>query len=489
MFACPRHVVAGSALAVLVSLPATSSAQPPAVGRVSVSTSGAEAAGSSWLGSIGTDGRQVAFVSSASNLVADDTNGEIDAFVHDRLLRRTSRVSLTETGAEADRGIDLNHGGPFLSADGRFVAFLSLATLVAGDTDTDSDVYVRDRDADEDGIFDEPGQARVVRATVRSDGLPGGCFQPTTPCHSMAPTVLEGLSDDGRHVLFRTFRTLEDQDTNGAEDLYAHDLVTRRTTRFPGVRSGLPFNSRDISQTGRYLLVQSNSPPPAGFENVAVVDRDANGNGVFDEPGDTSMAHMPAPPGPAAFVTIPLALSSDGVRIVFARIVNGTLELWLWHRVGGVFRRIMVAPPGVNSFGETRFAEDQRRFGFNMIAITGGTPNPVITVTRQIATFDADGDGHFDPPGVHRGDAAHQPLARERGAVRRHAALLRLHQSDGHAGDAGHQRLHRRLRPRYAEPGVRHLRHRRRRTRQHVRGALRVERGVGRRRRRGGGRR
>ena len=182
------------------------------------------------------------------------------------------------------------------------------------------------------------------------------------------------------------------------EDLYAHDLVTRRTTRFPGTRSGIPFNSRDISQTGRYLLVQSNVPPPAGFENVAVVDRDTNGNGVFDEPGDTSMAHLPAPPGPAAFSTIPLALSSDGVRIVFERIVNQTLELWLWHRVGGVFRRIMVAPPGVNNFGETRFAEDQRRFGFNMIAITGGPPNPVITVTRQIATFDADGDGHFDPP-------------------------------------------------------------------------------------------
>ncbi|NIQ99395.1 MAG: hypothetical protein GTN78_04235, partial [Gemmatimonadales bacterium] len=70
--------------------------------RVSVSSAEAEADRQSEIGSVSSDGRYVAFDSRANNLVADDTNADYDIFVRDRWTGTTERVSLTNTGTEAD---------------------------------------------------------------------------------------------------------------------------------------------------------------------------------------------------------------------------------------------------------------------------------------------------------------------------------------------------------------------------------------------------
>lgn len=87
------------------------------------------------------DGRFVAFFSTASHLVAGDTNGLPDAFVRDRLAGRTH---LASRGAVGQR-VDLGAAGNSISADGRFVAFSTLADNFApGDVNAQSDVFVRD---------------------------------------------------------------------------------------------------------------------------------------------------------------------------------------------------------------------------------------------------------------------------------------------------------------------------------------------------------
>jgi hypothetical protein len=108
--------------------------------RVSVDSQGTQANGWSACPSISSDGRFVAFYSEASNLVAGDTNGRSDIFVHDRETGRTTRVSVDSQGAEADE----RSYSPSISSGGRFVAFQSLASnLVAGDTNGRQDVFVR----------------------------------------------------------------------------------------------------------------------------------------------------------------------------------------------------------------------------------------------------------------------------------------------------------------------------------------------------------
>src|SRR3989442_14439830 len=116
-------------------------ARAGATERVSVDSAGTEANGSSFGRALSADGRFVAFTSVAPDLVAGDTNGAADVFVHDRQTGTTERVSVDSAGNQANG----DSGAVALSADGRFVAFTSVATnLVAGDTNGSSDVVWKD---------------------------------------------------------------------------------------------------------------------------------------------------------------------------------------------------------------------------------------------------------------------------------------------------------------------------------------------------------
>ena len=99
--------------------------------RVSIDSSGVEGNSYSSRPSISGDGRYVAFESGAYNLVPGDTNGVADSFVRDRLTMETTRVTVSTDGVEGN-GSSYQAS---ISGDGRYVAFLSLAeNLVPGDT-------------------------------------------------------------------------------------------------------------------------------------------------------------------------------------------------------------------------------------------------------------------------------------------------------------------------------------------------------------------
>ena len=112
--------------------------------RVSVSSSGTQGNGESGYNpAISGDGRFVAFNSTSSNHVTGDTNGKRDVFVYELSTGAVSRVSVSTAAGQAN---GTSSSAPSLSRDGRYVAFLSSASnLVAGDTNGDSDVFLRDR--------------------------------------------------------------------------------------------------------------------------------------------------------------------------------------------------------------------------------------------------------------------------------------------------------------------------------------------------------
>ncbi len=134
--------------------------------RVSLSSSGEQGNDSSFYPSVTADGRLVAFLSYASNLVPGDT-AQPDVFVRDRRTGRTERVSLSISGEEGDKG----SSEPSISADGRYVAFESSASnLVPGDSNGCDDVFV--------AAIAPGGAGHAVSGTVRRSGgaaVPGVC--------------------------------------------------------------------------------------------------------------------------------------------------------------------------------------------------------------------------------------------------------------------------------------------------------------------------
>jgi len=177
--------------------------------RVSVDSNGLEGdRGSGWYQpSISGNGRYIAFNSWANNLVAGDTNSTKDVFVHDRMQRITTRVSVNSLGVEAD-GFSSN---VTISEDGRFVGMESRATnLVSNDTNDTDDVFVHDRIT---GI--------TIRASVDSLGLEANG-------NSEGPKI----SADGTWIVFTSDASnLVPSDTNDAEDVFLHNIQTGITTR------------------------------------------------------------------------------------------------------------------------------------------------------------------------------------------------------------------------------------------------------------------
>lgn len=101
---------------------------------------GVPANASSWSPQLSADGRYVVFVSAASNLVPDDTNNVEDAFLFDRMTNTTTRVSVGDQGQEGN-GLVLSVA---ISASGNAVVFHSSASnLVPNDTNNVADVFVR----------------------------------------------------------------------------------------------------------------------------------------------------------------------------------------------------------------------------------------------------------------------------------------------------------------------------------------------------------
>jgi Tol biopolymer transport system component len=207
--------------------------------RVSVSSAGAQGDGGSFFAAISADGRFVAFVSLASNLVADDTNGARDIFVRDRRTRTTTRVSVSAAGGEANGHSSFRP--PSLSANGRFIAFESSASnLVADDTNGAPDIFVRDR---------------TIRATTRASVS-------SVEAEGNAPSNRPELSASGRFVAFESDASnLVAGDSNARRDIFVRDRRTGQTTRVSVTSAGGQGHAGSlfaaISADGRFVAFDS----------------------------------------------------------------------------------------------------------------------------------------------------------------------------------------------------------------------------------------
>jgi Tol biopolymer transport system component len=134
---------------------------------------------------LSTNGRYAVFESSASDLVAGDTNNATDVFVRDQVSGTTLLVSVSTNG-QVGNGASRS---PAMTPDGRYVAFVSAANnLVAGDTNRIPDVFVRDLQANVTALVS------VGARSTNTTSVVGG---------SEAPDI----SADGRYVAFYSTAT------------------------------------------------------------------------------------------------------------------------------------------------------------------------------------------------------------------------------------------------------------------------------------------
>lgn len=287
---------------------------------VTVSTDGVQAEQISDIGNISTDGRYVVFSSYAANLVPDDTNGHPDVFLRDRQTGTTRRVSVSSQGQQGNDG----SFWPRISADGRFVAFVSVATnLVASDANgTMEDIFLYDV------------QTRTLRlVSVSGTGIQGNSV-----------STLPALSADARFVAFSSFASnLAPGDTNASWDVFIRDLQAGTTERVSIATSGEQGNHDSaapyISPDARFVSFQSLASnlvasDTNGQNDVFVRDRLA---GTTERVSVSSAGEQGNGSSSASSVT------GDGQRIVFhssasnlvpGDVNGGSLDVFV-HDFGG----------------------------------------------------------------------------------------------------------------------------------------------------------
>jgi Tol biopolymer transport system component len=299
--------------------------------RVSSSPLGAVGNGASVHPSLSADGRFVVFDSDADNLVAGDTNGNRDVFVHELATGLTERVSVGPGGQQTSMFGSGQYGS--LSADGRFVAFMAYA-LPGGPIDNQVNVYVRDRFT---GVNH--------RASRSFNGTPNDGSS-STPA----------LSADGRWVVFYSAATqLVSGDSNGASDIFLHDVLLDQTTCVSVTPSGAHGNSGcgvlpSISSDGRWVAFVSAASDLVpgdtnGVADVFVFDRTLQSMrrvsvGASGQQGNLS-SDWPEISGDGRFVAF-----ASGASNLVPSDTNGVYDVFSHDMLSGLTTRVSVSGLG-----------------------------------------------------------------------------------------------------------------------------------------------
>ncbi len=245
--------------------------------RISVDSFANEANGSSDTTVISADGRYIAYRSSASNLVAGDSNGNSDIFRFDTVTLQTLRVNTDAGGVEAN-----DHSYyPSISNDGTLLSFHSQSNnLVAADANIRQDVFVKNIQTN-----------AISRVSVDSAGL-----------EANDGSVNANISADGLTIIFQSIATnLTIDNTAGSDNVFHHTLATGKTVLVSSPVPNGSFNGSSsvpaLTADGQIITYDSSNYHLTGGDSnaridifVAEVDSDADGVSDVDESAFGSQA-------------------------------------------------------------------------------------------------------------------------------------------------------------------------------------------------------
>ena len=213
------------------------------VGRQSASDGGAGANKGAFHPDISATGRFAVFASNASNLSSKADPSHSDVFVYDRKLKKTTLVS--REGGAGGSGGDGYSDDASISADGRFIAFTTIANNFGGPLDIDySNIYVYDR------------KNKTTKLVSRRSGNGGGANN-----YSYDPVI----SGNGRYVQFSTDASNLGGPTISESNVYVRDLKTKKTILISrrsgnaGAGGNLFSGSGGVDYSGRFHAFRSDA--------------------------------------------------------------------------------------------------------------------------------------------------------------------------------------------------------------------------------------
>jgi Tol biopolymer transport system component len=333
----------------------------------SVSPEGDAADGNSFAARLTPDGRFVAFLSDASNLVAGDANGRPDLFLRDLRRALTTRIDLGVRDANAvislavsdqarviafstqnrtdpsgrqtdlfvyergtgrttrvplstlEPGSGLSMAVTSISGDGRFVVFHTTRPLTANDQPQDQPAPFGGADTDV-FVFDRHRNT-IERVSVATSGAEG-----------IGSSWNGHISDDGRFVVFLSeAANLVANDTvqgYGSYDIFVRDRVANTTRRVSLDRLPLEPNSQNnspaISADGRTIVYQSQPIAGDGPSDLFVYDvsRRTTERIAIDTASDENDYLFPAVSAHGRFVSLATdsnlgGTDSNGLRDIY----------------------------------------------------------------------------------------------------------------------------------------------------------------------------
>ncbi len=293
--------------------------------RVSVDSFGNQALGSNFFltGSpvISANGRYVAFRSAADNLVAGDSYGYQDIFLHDIGTGTTTRVSVDYAGNEFVG----DSRDPAINADGRYVAFRVLTEIFLHDT--------------------QAGTSTQVSVDSAGNSSNGDNFYPD-------------ISADGTKIVFYSNATnLVSSDTNGVIDIFLHDTGSGTTTRISMGHDGSEADGNSIypaiSADGKFVAFESDA--------TNLVTGDTNGKtDIFlyeTATGITTRVSVDSSGNQGTNPSRKPTISADGQFVAFESSANNLVsgdtnvayDIFVRDTVGDTTTRVSVASDGTQS--------------------------------------------------------------------------------------------------------------------------------------------
>jgi TolB protein len=276
-----------------------------------------------WYAAMSADGRYVAFSTADGNVLPGDINDAGDVFLRDRLLAKTTFVSLSSTGELGNNGSD----APSMSANGSQIAFLSSA-----------ENFYPDR---------APGPGLTTHAYVRDTTTDLTIPVDVTPTGRLGndDANMVAICPDGSTVVFHSYATDLLGYPVGPGTAYVRDWSTPSPVSIPYASSkpggGFDFTP-ELSWNGRFIAFDSAYP--------YWVAKDLNpSSDVFLRDQATAITSQVSTHGPghsAGDQVRDPSVSDDG-RVVAFRSKSTTLVAGSTPNIFHLFVRICDPAPGL----------------------------------------------------------------------------------------------------------------------------------------------